>query len=763
MCKNNNKKFIIASLISLLIIPFTLSLGQARWNLAKEDEVGFNDIFTEEARSSTPVAYVDTNDADHQYYTIEGALKAAKEDAASNKVYVIPAEAEGQCNTVSIIHDCEIAVGDTLVLPYSSETAITADRSATPSVVFSDQNTASVSKFRRLNVVLKSKLTNNGSLIVGGELGTCSPVIGQTVGRFAQMTLEANGQISNLNQSSVIQCHGYIKEAKKNNKSKIDLKLGTLIEPMVFYDFGGGNHTKDLLNGGVFPFYQYDFPNITVSIEISETAQVNGIADVYVSGKHAIFENIPLLGNNGLFKIGERGSIVFKHCGLWRGDDSYTSNNDSELIEQITDIFFNGDVSLTSLTIDFGSSSLGIMGATGALVAFGTSKIVTSNYFFPIPFNIRMSVSNSGHLACLYDMKFLPGSSLIIEENASVDFQKKVAFYASSTNSNLPYYPSSMKNVRSGAVSKGRIVFRSAAGGYIYAEEGTALLGVTSSNSVECPELDASNNSTSHSEELLGNILQNDGLYVKNALVGQGYYKAKVNSDEASGSGFYWNATNEPCVAIISVNGDNTYTGYGKEGLFTLNASIEPEQPSSKAMSYQWKVDGVLQTEQASSTYKDLKIEASTGGNIDHLVSLVVTTTDESENEVVLSDTVILTARRIPPSIVSFNYDKEGQQLHGNQTIVFTAILNDFDAQEGDQVNFTASLETSAVFSTCEVTSKNSKTLENGQTLFTGIVDFKYEAGIFGRDHTFLITLSLTNEVSFESTISKEINITIKK
>lgn len=761
MCKNNNRKFIIASLISLLVIPFTLSLGQARWNLAKEDIVGFNDIFTEEVRSSTPVAYVDTNDADHQYYTIEGALKAAKEDTNSNTIYVIPAEAEGQCNTVSILHDCEIAAGDTLMLPYSGETAITANRNATPNVVFSDQNAASVSKYRRLNVVLKSKLTNNGSLIVGGELGTCSPVIGQTVGRYAQMTLEANGQISNLSQSSVIQCHGYIKEAKKNNESKIDLKLGTLIEPMVFYDFGGGSHTGDLLKGGVFPFYQYDFPNITVSIEISERAQVDGITDVYVSGQHAIFENIHLLGNNGLFKIGERGSIIFKHCGLWREDDSYTSNNDSELIEQITDIFFNGDVSLTSLTIDFGSSSLGIAGAGAALVAFGTSKIVTSNYFFPIPFNIRMSVSNGGHLTCLYDMKFLPGSSLMIEENGSVDFQKKAIFYTSSANANLPHYPSSMKSVRSATISKGRIVFRSAAGGYIYAEEGTALLGVTSSNSVECPELNASNSSTSHSEQLIGNVLQNDGLYVKNVLVEQGYYKAKANSDEASESDFYWNATSEPCVAIINVEGDNTYTSYGKEGLFTLNASIEPEQPSDKAMFYQWKVDGVLQAEQNSSTYKDLKIEASTGGNIDHLVSLVVTTTDENGNAIVLDDTEILTARRIAPSIVSFSRNPEGD-VNGSQTIIFTAVINNFEIQEGDLADLSVERDNILVTSTYELLDDEHYEIQaNGQIVYTRSVSFKNEILSKYTTHKFHAKIALNNaNVSFDD---RTIDITLKK
>lgn len=757
MYKDKNRKLIIASLISLLVVPFSLSLGQGRWNIVKEGTVGFNDLFTEEPRSSTPVAYIDTNDVAHQYYTIEGALKAAKDDAGSNTVYVIPSEAEGKCNTVSIIHDCEIAVGDTLVLPYSSETAITDGRIVTSA--FADQDASSVSKNRRLNVSLNSKLTNNGCLIIGGELGGSLPVTGQTAGLYAQMTLGPNGQITNGSGSSSIECYGYIKESSKNNGSKITLNSGELLEPMVFYDFKGGNNTKTWKNAGVFPFNLYDFPNITTSISISGSAQINALTYLYINSAkmNVIFGSIPILGANGLFKIGLNGSVNFKHDGFWSGTESCTSSNESQLLSQITCISFKGDCLLTSLTIDFSSSNLSSAQVSTAKVLLGFSKITTSDFLFPIPFNINMTIAENGNLDCLYGIKFLPGSTFTVLKNGSVNFQNQCVFYSSSSNEFWPSNPSSIRTKPAKLITYGIAIFRSNVGGYVYSESTSALLGVKGETSVQKTELDDSGNKIKYSEpeNLKSNILKPDASYLTDTAVEKGFYKAVTNSVDLSDEKYYWNVTTDPCIVTITIVGsDDPGTDYGSSKSFTLNATIEPEQPAERTATYKWLVDGAEQAE-SSSTLSNILINASPEKDMEHSANVTVTTTNQKGDPVILKDSQQLIARRKKPTIVSFGSDKNGGK--GNQTITFSGILKDFNEENGDLAKLDISDGNTPLVntSTYSVISTVLEEKDDGTVAFTSIVTFENKTTWYSRSHTFIVDLIVQDEHNSNKEIAK--------
>lgn len=435
MCKNSNRKFIIASLISLLVIPFTLSLGQARWNLVKEDIVGFNDIFTEEVRSSTPVAYVDTNDADHQYYTIEGALKAAKEDTNSNTIYVIPAEAEGQCNTVSILHDCEIAAGDTLVLPYSGTEYL--NETGPHGDGFADNNTNN----RKIQVKLIQNvtLTINGGFIIGGVNGSSSNPMGQASGSYCELTMYTGSSIivngGAEGNDGKLMCFGYIKEESvedEDPQTTIEFKSGsTMITPIVFYDYSSGTKVLNMSTNGVFPFKQYDVPSVRSEMVFNYGSTLVGKLHLYGGNVKDINLQASLIAKDGGFlNLTSSGSKI-----SWKFIDQNSKTTSRTMTSHHSNIRIFGDCQLGSIKV-----SIKLAEVLGKPI---NKDIDSKDYYLPIPCGFDVSIASKSTFTVpekigndsLKGAKFMPGSNLTVEDGGNVVFNSNILFYQGKTSS----------------------------------------------------------------------------------------------------------------------------------------------------------------------------------------------------------------------------------------------------------------------------------------------------------------------------------------
>lgn len=204
MKKYNTKYFFI---VFILFIYSLFNIGSSSFVINKEIDIKNISI----SNGDKAVCYYEKDNKQYKYTTIEKALEVCKNDTSNNTIYVIPGT-----NPI-ITRDCEIASGDTLCLPYDGKTYEDTTRSK-QSDTFIDTNATGVNNNRKSLVKVEDNvsITNNGTIIVGGELGRGASnqrPTGHTVGRYSEILLGYNSKIMN-NNNSTINLYGYIKNIK---------------------------------------------------------------------------------------------------------------------------------------------------------------------------------------------------------------------------------------------------------------------------------------------------------------------------------------------------------------------------------------------------------------------------------------------------------------------------------------------------------------------------------------------------------------------
>lgn len=419
--------------------------------------------------NTKPVCYIDGYA--HIYYTsIEAALKVARADTASNIIYVMP----DLGFDINITENCEIAAEDTLCLPYES-TIWQDEQRDNQSDTFADQNETNVSVNRRTKVVVQNDRTiiNKGTIQIGGVLGVGASnqrPTGHTVGKYAEIELGDNSTL--LNYGSIY-CYGYIKESSINNGSNvINYEASRLNMPFVMYDFKGGSFSNAGNNSGAFPINVYDLPNIQSELTFNYGSCLYGVSTLYANDGYVTpNDTIILSQNNGLFRL-TNGSISLKFAS---SNYPYTTNDCTSTSVNLnkTKLIINGDISLSSLSLSLGSINLN-----------------TADFFCPIPYKYDIEVQ-SGTVNVQNKMKFLSGSSLTIDEGATLNINSDVIFYQKYIDDSilLPVYPKSFG--KAVLINNGNLNINSNFAGFVETNLDGASINVSSgiNMSVESKEL----------------------------------------------------------------------------------------------------------------------------------------------------------------------------------------------------------------------------------------------------------------------------------
>ena len=170
---------------------------------------------------------------------------------------------------------------------------------------------------------------------------------------------------------------------------------GTLYQPMQIRDWRGGTGTRAAYEGGVWPFNLFSLAGCRCQMTIISGAELYGQIFLYAGGA-AMSQNCLVVGDGGLYELAS-GSIVITPSGqsaIWRITGACS----------IQDFSFTIRYSLYTY-------------------------IVKSAYAdFPI-WNTQILVDTGATLNIASELKFLPGSSLIVKGTLNVSKLAELLFY----------------------------------------------------------------------------------------------------------------------------------------------------------------------------------------------------------------------------------------------------------------------------------------------------------------------------------------------
>ncbi len=438
------------SVLLVLIRFFSMVPVSAKWimnpSLGQDATLNISGI-TNDAR--TRVAYIEGDTDELGFTTIEAALAKATQKGGSQKVVVT-------ANT-TIKKDCVISKGVELRIPYSQS-----------KIVFDNPNnkvhkekdsTVSDSPKLKLNVDLG---TNNKAVTLtiaaGGYLSILGDYYGgaavSTQGAYAQRTRKKN---SKLIVDGTLRCFGFIKNDSnylEDNGSLIDVTAsGYVWEPLVVYDWPSGSTASSRYFDGVFPFQQFDLPNISAPIKISSGGTLAAQIQIYLKKvfERSINTTVNAIGySNSLINL-TSGSITWNY-GINQKSQDFVANRSNHLTKIIT----NGSASLGSIFLKF-------MG-----VDVDSSKC-------SIPMGPQFSVDiQSGSFVVGNRSHWFGGNEIRIEKDAFVTLTADTAVFDDSV--------SGIKGSR--IINNGSLAISAAFGGNVLCETQGSFLTLGNSNSI---------------------------------------------------------------------------------------------------------------------------------------------------------------------------------------------------------------------------------------------------------------------------------------
>ena len=398
----------LVSFLSIILFPLLIITGYSSWIIVGEKTatVGTNGL----GPTGGKVAYV-SSDTSKFYTRIEKALEVA---TSGQTVYVLPD------SNPTIYKDCEIKSGVTLCLPYDGTTYKHSNKDFTSGQLFSDTDSTYVDNNRRNSVKVNEGvvITNNGTIYVGGQLGTGTSnqrPTWHTAGLYCEIVIGENSSIIN---NGTIDCFGYIKESKSNNGSTVVSNSGsTIILPLVIYDFRGGSFSSiaatktDNGKQKIMPFNVFDFPNIQSKTIYKYGAKLQGRVMVYANKTINIPDPTNVIYTSNAMFLMKSGSVSIKYTPA---SCLYTSNDcdPAITIEKInkSTVYLDGEISISSLNLNLGMS------------------INTAEFHLPLSYKFDVNIS-SGISNIDEKVKFLGGSSLIVNENATLNINASTYFY----------------------------------------------------------------------------------------------------------------------------------------------------------------------------------------------------------------------------------------------------------------------------------------------------------------------------------------------
>lgn len=310
-----------------------------------------------------------------------------------------------------------------------------------------------VEKNRQYTVVLQNDLIINGQMQVEGNYGVNTSGATQGVIAKEYMCLDLNGHNITINNGGKLISNGLIIDSV--GTGQINVEGGGYLRTLaVIHDYRGGTMTQSYVNKDVFPFQVYQLPYLRCKARIKYN-QTNGWGSLngYVNAQ-AFTDKGPIKGQQEfeLNFIGSSNSNYFIKLDKpnTNSEDSYvdfigykensidkTSADKFSISQRIKIIINNCNVSIGEFKFDIKVSIISV-------------SVDTSKYSFPISPFFDLEVKNS-FLTLDKRIKFLPGSSLIVDKNSttllSYDKSAKRAGQISVLDKSYYYYDKNYKYV----------------------------------------------------------------------------------------------------------------------------------------------------------------------------------------------------------------------------------------------------------------------------------------------------------------------------
>ena len=421
------KRKLISTFLLFLAVLIGFTTGSSAWFMNESVESDVNiDInkvpvqgYVENYRSGQNTPYA-------RFSHLEGAVNNANAQSGNIKVVVTYGSVLDVTSSFTINSNVNV------ILPYSDANHNYREDAIGPNQ-FADRTTAQVNTNRKVLVRVHNSIITiayGGTLSVGGKTGLMGPAEG-----YAEINLNP---YSSIEVYGTLNVYGYIKEsdARHGNLPKyqniydnsfdanrfIKVKNNGIIDTALgIYNVTSGAILTNLNDLGILPINIFQFPGIQtyLTIEYGGTFSVQVKITVATFDQRATSTIVSAHGKApyALFFINS-GSISFEYCPTVVGLTNYDRSP--------TRIITDGNIDVGYLHISAGAT------------------ISTQNIHLPISFKLQIII-NTGSLSTSYKIKFMPGSSLRVNNNAVINNNSEVIFYKEDYSLDVknPIYPTS--------------------------------------------------------------------------------------------------------------------------------------------------------------------------------------------------------------------------------------------------------------------------------------------------------------------------------
>ena len=314
------------------------------------------------------------------YDDLNAAASAAASDAA-NKALVLLNSATLPAGTYTI------PAGVTLLIPFDSSNTMYTTQAVSISYDKYSQPTA----YRTLTLADGANLVLNGSLSVSAQHTWANGSRangGSPTGPVSFVKMQGNSKIT-INNGGALYAYGYV-----TGSGSVVANSGAVVyENFQIMDFRGGTQSTDMDNG-VFPLSQYYIQNIEVPLTLYSGATEYAYTTIYMSNSDFGSAVAFISKSNAMFNL-SNGYVTKRYDGT----------KDRLVVEA------HGDVEFASINM-----------------SIGTSSINSKNYELPVNSNLSVYADDCT-ISINQDIAMLPGSEMVVGENASCVLGKGINVY----------------------------------------------------------------------------------------------------------------------------------------------------------------------------------------------------------------------------------------------------------------------------------------------------------------------------------------------
>lgn len=380
----------------------------------------------------------------NNYYTIEDALDVA----TSGTIFVLNDTAFATQEIAGVLYDNEkfktVKTGVTLLLPFNENDTvghIGAGEDGSANYKATAALTGTAKLYKTLVIPEGIEVIVNGKLIVGAQTGTTAaggtPQNGIR-GNYCEIRLDGTIKLNN----ATLEVYGYIK-----GNGKITANNSTVIENLYLTGWLGGSESAgryigdgklltnyalspNIKNPVQFPFSHYELRSVQLSITLHKGSKHQGYVKIAT-------------GNS----LG--GLITAQINEAWLTFVSSDNNESSGLVRmkssdaKVVKTFKGGRVGIET----YGSVEDGYT-AVSVKVATVTLSMASEKVFFPICGKTDI-VIKSGTFTQKYKYKLMPGSTLTIENGATLNQNGSIVVYTGDFKDvSDKYYPSGLGDAK---------------------------------------------------------------------------------------------------------------------------------------------------------------------------------------------------------------------------------------------------------------------------------------------------------------------------